>query len=299
MSADLPPGIRAGVSLAGWTTYRVGGPAEWLATPRTFADLKRALDWGQDQGLPVTLIGCGSNLLISDQGLPGLVISTRYLREVIFDEAAGRVWAAAGVPLPHLAKEAARRGWQGLEWAVGIPGTVGGAVVMNAGAHQRCVADLLVAVDALTPTGMGMGLTADQMDFAYRYSRFQSETAWVAGATLQLQPGGDPVDVLAATEAQLAHRRQSQPYDLPSCGSVFRNPSPRPAGWLIEQSGLKGYQIGQAQVAHRHANFIVNLGGATAQDVLRLIHHVQAEVERCWALALHPEVKVLGTFQPV
>lgn len=285
--------ISAQASLQKLTTFRVGGVAEWLALPRHRQDFDQVLTWARAQALAITVLGAGSNLLISDRGIPGLVICTRHWRQSQFDSATGRVRAAAGEPLPTLAWKAAKRGWRGLEWAVGIPGTIGGAVVMNAGAHGGCVADSLVAATILNQQQQVEFSLAD-LAFQYRSSCLQGSKQVVLDATFQLQPGHDPARVMADTLAGLNQRRATQPYDRPSCGSVFRNPQPYTAGWLIEQTGLKGYQLGQAQVADRHANFIVNLGGATATDIYRLIHHVQDRVQAQWSLRLQPEVKFIG-----
>lgn len=297
--------IRPHVSLATMTSFRVGGPADLYVAPQSLEDLQASLEWAKDRNLPVTLLGAGSNVLISDQGLPGLVVSTRHLRYMHFDSETGQVTAGAGEPLPRLAWQAAERGWRGLEWAVGIPGTVGGAVVMNAGAHTSCVADTLVNVHALSLSGELAVLTPSALNYGYRSSALQASYKFspdqirlVTQATMQLQPGGDPEVVLATTSLHLDQRRTTQPYHLPSCGSVFRNPNPYKAGWLIEQTGLKGFQIGGAQIAQRHANFILNCGGATAMDIFQLIHHAQQEVEQRWDLRLEPEVKMLGEFQP-
>ncbi|MDA0267258.1 MAG: UDP-N-acetylmuramate dehydrogenase [Cyanobacteria bacterium] len=299
---DLLPGtdcpLQRHVSLAGYTSYRVGGTAEWFMVPRTPEQVSAGLAWAHAEGLPVTLLGAGSNLLISDRGLPGLVICSRYLRQVAFDDDAGQITAAAGEPLPNLAWKAARRGWRGLEWAVGIPGTVGGAVFMNAGAHGAATADSLVQAQGLSFVGDEMTWAPTDLKFAYRSSSLQQQPCLVTHATLQLQPGYAPAEVIADTQRALEQRRTTQPYNRPSCGSVFRNPTPHSAGQLIEQTGLKGYQIGQAQVSTLHANFIVNCGGATAMDVLRLIRHVQDQVQTQWSLVLHPEVRLLGEFMP-
>lgn len=294
---DCP--LRSQASLASFTSFRVGGPAEWYVAPQRLEDLQASFEWGHSQGLPLTVLGAGSNLLISDRGLPGLVVCTRHLRHTQFDEETGRVTAGAGEPLARLAWQAAERGWEGLEWAVGIPGTVGGAVVMNAGAHKNCTADILVNVQTLSPTGVMEELTPQDLGFQYRTSSLQGGDRLVVKATFQLKPGADPVQVRAATSQHLEQRRRSQPYHLPSCGSVFRNPDTRPAAWLIEQLGLKGYTIGGAQVAERHANFILNCGGAQASDIFQIIRHIQQQVEQHWSLWLEPEVKILGEFQPV
>ncbi|MGF1566975.1 MAG: UDP-N-acetylmuramate dehydrogenase [Nodosilinea sp.] len=291
--------IEPQVSLQKLTTFRVGGPAAWLATPRTQGELEQSLVWANAAGLPVTLLGAGSNLLISDLGLPGLVICTRHWRQSTFDDVTGQVTAAAGEPLPTLAWKAAKRGWRGLEWAAGIPGTVGGAVVMNAGAHGGCTADILVVTQVLEPIGTISPLRPDDLAFQYRTSVLQGAGRVVLTATFALDPGHDPQAVMADTLAGLNQRRATQPYDLPSCGSVFRNPYPHTAGALIEQTGLKGYRIGNAQVAKRHANFILNCGGATATEIYQLIGYVQSRVADRWGLWLQPEVKLLGEFPPL
>lgn len=289
--------IKPHVPLSSFTSFRVGGPAELYTAPRTLEQLQASFAWARSEGLPITLLGAGTNLLVSDRGLPGLVICTRHLRHIRFDEEAGQITAAAGEPIARLAWQAAERGWRGLEWAVGIPGTLGGAVVMNAGAHESCTADILIESHVLSSNGTLERLLPEDLEFSYRTSNLQGSGRLMTQATLQLRPGGDRKQVMAATTTHMNQRRTTQPYHLPSCGSVFRNPSPYAAGWLIEQSGLKGHQIGGAQVAQRHANFILNCGGATASDIFQLIRHVQQQVERHWSLRLEPEVKMLGEFQ--
>ncbi len=291
---DCP--VLAQAPLANLTSFRVGGPAQWYVAPRKTEDMQASFTWAKKLDLPITLLGAGSNLLVSDQGLPGLVIGTRYLRQIHFDEATGQIVAGAGEPIARLAWLAAKRGWRGLEWAVGIPGTLGGAVVMNAGAHNSCIADSLVNTLVLLPDGSVQKMDAQQLSYSYRSSSLQGKQKLVTQVTLQLKPGGSRAEVMAASNHNLRQRKTSQPYHLPSCGSVFRNPKPYAAGWLIEQMGLKGYQIGAAQVAHRHANFILNCGGATASDIFRLISHIQEQVEHHWSLSLEPEVKLLGEF---
>lgn len=291
--------IKAQASLANLTSFRVGGPAEWYVAPRNLDELKASFEYAQTRELEITMLGAGSNLLISDRGIPGLVISTRHLRHREFDPQTGTITVAAGEPLPKLAWQAAEKGWQGLEWAVGIPGSIGGAVVMNAGAHKSCIADMLVNAQVLLPSGEIETLTLEQLNYTYRTSALQGSARLVTQATLQLQPGFDASLVMATTSQHLEQRKTSQPYHLPSCGSVFRNPLPYTAGWLIEQSGLKGYQVGAAQIAQRHANFILNCGGAKANDIFRLIYHVQQQVQQNWSIWLHPEVRMLGEFQPI
>jgi UDP-N-acetylmuramate dehydrogenase len=293
---DLSALIRPQIPLAPYTSFRVGGLAEWYCEPATVAELEWSAQWSQANGIPSTILGAGSNLLISDAGVPGLTVNTRKLRGIQFPEK-GQIWAAAGEPLAKLARIAARQGWSGLEWGIGIPGTVGGAVVMNAGAHQQAMADCLVSVTVLTSTGSVLTLEPPDLSWGYRHSILQQRDWIVTGAHLQLVPDQDPVVVKAQTDRNWQQRHQTQPYHLPSCGSVFRNPQPLAAGWLIEQSGLKGYQIGGAQVAHRHANFILNRHQASATDIHTLIRFIQETIRDQWSLVLQPEVKVIGKFE--
>ncbi|MBD2504992.1 UDP-N-acetylmuramate dehydrogenase [Anabaena azotica] len=289
--------IKSQALLSAYTSYQVGGAAELYVAPRDVEGLQASLKYAKERDLRVTTLGAGSNLLVSDRGISGLVIATRHLRYKYFDHQTGQITVAAGESIPSLALEAAKLGWQGLEWAVGIPGSVGGAVVMNAGAHNSCIADILVSAQVLSPDGTLETLTPEELGYAYRTSLLQGSDRVVTQATLQLQPGFDPALVTATTKQHRQHRLSTQPYNYPSCGSVFRNPKPYAAGWLIEQSGLKGYQIGGAQVANLHANFIVNRGGAKANDIFRLIRHIQQEVQERWSILLEPEVKMLGEFQ--
>jgi len=291
--------IESQVPLCKLTSFRVGGPAQWYVAPRNLVALQASFEYAIRSGMAITMLGAGSNLLVSDRGIPGLVITTRHLRHTSFDPSTGHVTVAAGEPLPRLASLCATRGWEGFEWAVGIPGTVGGAVVMNAGAHKSCIADSLVSAEVVSPDGTIETLKVEDLNYSYRTSTLQGGQRLVTQATFALQPGADPAVVIARTEQHKQQRLKSQPYDFPSCGSVFRNPTPYTAGWLIEETGLKGFQIGGAQVAHRHANFILNLGGAKANDIYRIIRHVQQQVEQRWSICLKPEVKMLGDFTTV
>ena len=283
-------------SLSHHTSYRVGGNAELYTEPKSWDDIQAVFDWVQTEEIPFTCLGSGSNLLVSDEGIDGLVLNTRHLKQCDIDEENSTITIGAGYPLPKIAWQAAKRGWQGLEWAVGIPGTLGGAVVMNAGAHKGCMADVLVNAVVAYADGTIATLSGEELEYSYRTSKLQKEKALVLKATLALEAGFTKQEMMEITKNNFHMRKNTQPYDKPSCGSVFRNPKPQAAGWLIEQLGLKGYQIGGAQVAHRHANFILNAGNAKAQDVFNLIHHVQEKVEQHWSILLHPEVKVLGNF---
>jgi UDP-N-acetylmuramate dehydrogenase len=284
------------VDLRDFTTWRVGGPAQWFAEPSEQASLLSLVAWAQERGLPLRCIGAGSNLLVADGGLSGLTLCNRRLQGSQLDPQEGWVEAQAGEPIPTLARKAARQGLQGLEWAVGIPGTVGGAVVMNAGAQGGCTADWLHSIQVIDPErpDQPFVLEARDLAFAYRHSRLQDETLLVLSARFRLSPGHDPAAITATTSANLHSRTKSQPYQQPSCGSVFRNPEPRKAGQLIEELGLKGLSVGGAQVSPLHANFIVNTGAATAADIDTLVGLVQDKVLGKYGILLHPEVKRLG-----
>ena len=300
LSALVESGVlQQQVSLANYTTWRVGGPAQWLAEPNDAEQCLSLLRWAQTEGLTTRVIGAGSNLLIADAGLPGLTLCLRRLQGSQLDAETGKVKAMAGEPLPTLARRAARLGLHGLEWAVGIPGTVGGAAAMNAGAQGGATADYLTSVDVIDRSlenGATTTTTLSNTDLAYdyRHSLLQGSEQLVIAAEFQLEPGHDAKELMRQTSGNLSHRTTTQPYQWPSCGSVFRNPEPKKAGQLIEGLGLKGKRIGGAEVSPVHANFIVNVGDATADDIRALIDFVQNEVERMHGITLHPEVKRLG-----
>ena len=300
LNALLESGVlQQQVPLANFTTWRVGGPAQWLAEPNDAEQCLALLQWAQAEGLKTQVIGAGSNLLIADAGLPGLTLCLRRLQGSQLDAESGQVKALAGEPLPTLARRAARLGLHGLEWAVGIPGTVGGAAAMNAGAQGGSTADCLTAVEVIDQSlkdSLETTTTLCNADLAYdyRHSLLQGSDHLVVSAQFQLEPGHDAKELMRKTSGNLSHRTTTQPYQWPSCGSVFRNPEPEKAGQLIEGLRLKGRRIGGAEVSPVHANFIVNVGDATADDIRALIDFVQNEVERMHGITLHPEVKRLG-----
>ena len=292
-SKQLKP--RQNIPLAEFTTWRVGGPATWIIEPESVDEVLAALQWAKANGQPCQVIGAGSNLLIHDNGLPGLTLSLRRLQGAELDSNSGVIEALAGEPIPTLARRAARAGLKGLAWAVGIPGTVGGAAVMNAGAQGGCTADWLEAVRVVPlQGGESFELKRDQLEFDYRHSRLQQENLLVLSARFRLEPGHNPQELRRETNSNLSHRTSTQPYTLPSCGSVFRNPEPLKAGRLIQELGLKGERVGGAEISSVHANFIVNTGNATAVDINQLIELIQDRVEQRHAVRLHPEVKRLG-----
>jgi UDP-N-acetylmuramate dehydrogenase len=290
--------IKAAMSLKGLTTWKVGGSAEWYLEPHTLEEIQIGLAWAREHDLTITFIGAGSNLLISDRGLSGLVVCTRHLRHTStqFDDETQSLTVDAGRMAASIAWQAARRGWSGMEWAAGIPGTIGGAVVMNAGAHGHSTQEILVTTEVLNPDGSIETLQNQDLEYRYRHSNLQGDTRLVLSAKFQLQIEIDAEAVKTRTFRDLEKRHSKQPYDRPSCGSVFRNPSPQYAAALIEGLGLKGYRIGDAEVSTLHANFIINRQDATASDIRELIYYVQAQVKQHHSIDLEPEVKMLGEF---
>ena len=278
--------------MAKHTSFRIGGPADVLAQPADEAELAALLKRAAEHAVPVTLIGNGSNLLVRDKGIRGLVIKLSNLFSSI--TVAGNVLTfGSGISLAMASKKAASLSLSGLEFAVGIPGTIGGAVYMNAGAYDGEMAKVVTCVRVMDMQGKISELQASELDFAYRHTALQNSGWIVISVTVALQPG--EAESIAAKMADFSQRRISkQPLELPSAGSMFKRPSGYFAGTLIDQTGLKGYTVGGAQVSTKHAGFVVNIGGATAKDVLQLIKDVQDKVFAAHGVHLEPEVLVLG-----
>lgn len=277
--------------MAAHTTFRIGGPARRFARPRRPEELTALLELAGERRWPVLLVGNGSNLLVSDRGLDRLVIHTGAL-ERIARTGETVLRAGAGTGLACLASFALRAGLTGLEFAHGIPGSLGGAVCMNAGAYGGEMGQVTAAVTAWMP-GQGVRtLTGEALGFGYRRSAFGDGRAVVLEAELALEPG-DRAEIGARMEELGRRRREKQPLELPSAGSTFKRPQGHYAGALIETCGLKGARVGGAQVSPKHAGFVVNTGGATCADVLALIAHIQAVVLERTGVQLEPEVKVV------
>lgn len=295
--------------LARHTTFHIGGPADLYATASDIAQLERLAELAAVHALPLTILGGGSNILVSDCGVRGLVIANqaRHFGAAIADLRcddmglafpAADVVAASGVALAGLARWTIKQGWSGLEWAVSVPGTVGGAVVGNAGAHGGDIAGALAWALVADPTAGRTVLTAAELEFTYRSSRLKRRLAAGGPPPVVLAAGfkldrGDVAAMTARADDFLARRRASQPTE-PSAGSIFRNPAGDYAGRLIEAAGLKGCRIGGAQVSPRHANFIVNVGAATAADVLALIDLIRRRVCEQFGVELSPEILFVG-----
>ena len=278
--------------MAKHTSFRIGGPADVLAQPADEAELAALLKRAGEHAVPVTLVGNGSNLLVRDKGIRGLVIKLSNIFSSITVD--GNVMTfGSGISLAMASKKAASLSLSGLEFAVGIPGTSGGAVYMNAGGYDGEMAKVVTCVRVMDMQGKISELQASELDFAYRHTALQNSGWIVISVTVALQPG--EAESIAAKMADFSQRRISkQPLELPSAGSMFKRPPGYFAGTLIEQTGLKGYTVGGAQVSQKHAGFVVNVGGATAKDVLQLISDVQSKVFAAHGVRLEPEVLVLG-----
>lgn len=278
--------------MAKHTSFRIGGPADVLAQPADEAELAALLKRAGEHAVPVTLVGNGSNLLVRDKGIRGLVIKLSNLFSSITVDG-NVITFGSGISLAMASKKAASLSLSGMEFAVGIPGTIGGAVYMNAGAYDGEMAKVVTCVRVMDMQGKISELQASELDFAYRHTALQNSGWIVISVTVALQPG--EAESIAAKMADFSQRRISkQPLELPSAGSMFKRPPGYFAGTLIEQTGLKGYTVGRAQVSQKHAGFVVNVGGATAKDVLQLISDVQSKVFAAHGVRLEPEVLVLG-----
>ena len=278
--------------LAPHTTFRIGGPAAVFCRPKTAEQLAAALCLCRQQGARYYLLGNGSNVLFADAGFDGCVLCTADLAAEPAFGAGGHVTAPAGLPLAALCKAAQQRGLTGLEFAYGIPGTVGGAVYMNAGAYGGEVKDVLESVTFLDERGEEQTLPAADLTLGYRTSIFEKQPWCITQAVFALHPG-DPAAVLERMRELLQRRKNKQPLDLPSAGSTFKRPAGAFAGKLIEDCGLRGFTVGGAQVSEKHCGFVVNAGGATCADVLALTEEVARIVYEKTGHTLEREIRVI------
>jgi UDP-N-acetylmuramate dehydrogenase len=282
--------LRAECPLGPYTTWRIGGPAELLARPADREDLQLAVGWAVDRGIEWRVMGNGSNLLVRDEGVRGLVLRVRRTldRTRVVEN---RIEAEAGASLPAVARLAATQGLAGLEFGAGIPGTIGGAVVMNAGWHRYEIGNHVTEVIHLDERGAVRTIPGTDCAFAYRDSRFRHERGVLLRATFALERG-EAAEIQERLLSFAASRKANQPTDSPSCGSVFLKPPGDFAGRLIDEAGLKGLRVGDIEVSRKHANFFVNVGHATAREVLELVRRVEAEVERRFGVELEREFEI-------
>ncbi|MGI6129604.1 MAG: UDP-N-acetylmuramate dehydrogenase [bacterium] len=284
--------IKELVPLKNHTSYKIGGPARFFCEPISVAEVKSALDFANAQGLEVYVLGSGTNVLVSDEGVNGLVLKIgRNFGYLSIEDATVRV--GAGLPLDHLIGSLADEGWGGFEKLAGIPGSVGGGLFMNAGAYGVTLGDFVRESMVIDHYGVLRRILPKEHQFSYRTSVFQHKELIVLETLLSVTPR--PREQVVQTIAESKEKRRRLPL-LPSCGSTFRNPAGTYAGKVIEELGLKGTQIGQAQISTTHANFIVNLGGATAEDVYGLIKLIKKEAA-ARGITMETEVRLWGQFK--
>lgn len=283
--------IKQDEPLMRYTYTHTGGPADWLAFPKNVDEVKQLVTYATAQQLPLTVLGNASNLIVRDGGITGLTLILTKMDQISVN--GNEVTAQAGAAYIDTTIAARDHSLTGLEFAAGIPGSVGGAIFMNAGAYggeTRLVAD---RATVLLPDGMIKELSNEELDFGYRHSSIQENHGVVLDATFKLTPG-DHDQIKAKMDELNARRAAKQPLDLPSCGSVFKRPTGYYAGKLIHDAGLQGYTSGGAQVSKKHAGFIVNIDHGTANDYVNVIHHVQATVKEKFGVCLETEVRIIG-----
>lgn len=276
------------------TTFRIGGAAAWYLVPEKPEEVAEAVAFAGEKNLPFYILGRGSNMLFADEGYEGVIIEVgRGLEEVRIEEN-GMVTAQAGIPLSVLAVKLAEAELTGFEFAGGIPGTLGGAIAMNAGAYGGEIKDCIVSARILTEKGEMITLSKEELELGYRTSVIQKKPYIVLEGTFSFEKGNRQT-ILDTMKDLNSRRREKQPLEFPSAGSTFKRPEGYFAGKLIEDAGLKGYRVGDAQVSEKHCGFVVNRGEATAEDVKQLIADVQCRVREKFRVNLEPEVRVIGS----
>ena len=283
---------REAVSMADYTTMQVGGPAAVMALVRSADELITVIKEAKNIGIRYTVIGNGSNTIFADRGFDGLVIVTTEMKKYSIE--GDVIKADCGASITRLAVEAQKAGLTGLEFAYGIPGTLGGGVFMNAGAYGGSLSDVVVSSICLdTQNDTIRKIDLAEHEFTYRHSIYTKKPHWIIlAAMLKLAPGNKD-EIATKMNEHARSRKEKQPLNFPSAGSIFKRPVGYYAGELIENCGLKGYRIGGAEVSEKHAGFIVNRGNATAEDVMRLIEHVQSEVDRVYSVQMECEIKYI------
>ncbi|WP_345238787.1 UDP-N-acetylmuramate dehydrogenase [Pontibacillus salipaludis] len=277
------------------TTIKIGGPADLFIEPYSVEGLQYTLDVLQEHGVPYRVIGRGSNLLIPDEGIRGAVIKLGTNFDMLHELEGNKIRVTAGYPIIKLATLMSRKGLGGLTFAGGIPGSIGGAVYMNAGAHGADISQIVTKARVLTEDGQLKWLTKDELKFSYRTSVLQTENPGICvEAEFQLEPGNKEV-LMSEMKHYKDYRRETQPWSDPCAGSIFRNPLPKYAGKLIEEASLKGYELGGAKISELHGNFIVNARDASYDDVIALICHIQKTIADKYNVDLHTEVEIVGT----
>ncbi|MDE6492226.1 MAG: UDP-N-acetylmuramate dehydrogenase [Lactobacillus sp.] len=283
--------IQEKVPLSKYTFTKTGGPAEFLAFPKNIDQLEKLVQVTRENNIPLTVIGNASNLIIRDGGIEGLVVILTEMNQITVNST--EVTAEAGARIIDTAFTAAKAGLSGMEFAAGIPGSVGGGVFMNAGAYGGETQEVVKTVNVMTKDGEFKTYSNEEMEFSYRHSLVQENGDIVLSATFELKKG-EKDQILDEMNYLNALRRYKQPLEYPSCGSVFKRPKGHFVGPMIIKAGLQGKQIGGAQDSTKHAGFIVNKGGATATDYLDLIHLIQKVIKEKYDIDLHTEVRIIG-----
>ena len=283
--------IKQDEPLMHYTYTHTGGPADWLAFPKNVEEVQTLVAYANDHQLPLTVLGNASNLIVRDGGIEGLTLILTRMNKI--SGSGNRVTAQAGAAYIETTIAARDHSLTGLEFAAGIPGSIGGAIFMNAGAYGGETKEVVESATVLLPDGTVKRLNNEELDFGYRHSSVQDNHGVVLDATFSLQPG-DHDEIAAKMDELNARRAAKQPLDLPSCGSVFKRPTGYFAGKLIHDAGLQGYTAGGAQVSTKHAGFIVNIDHGTANDYVAVIHHVQQTDKEKYGVSLQTEVRIIG-----
>jgi len=274
------------------TTFKIGGPVEFMVFPQSILEIQQVLQLCRLEEYPVFVFGLGSNLLVSDRGFAGVAIKLgNHLKSCYIE--GDEIFAEAGIRLSELSKKAAASGLSGLEFAEGIPGSLGGAVVMNAGAYGGEIKDVLIEILAMDSNGNLITYSASDLNLGYRSSILQNTDLIVLSALLKLKPD-QPTKIQTRMKEFAKSRREKQPLEFPSAGSTFKRPEGFYVGPLVEKMGLKGFSIGGAQVSVKHAGFVVNTGNATASDVIGLIRHIQKKAREEHGVELETEIRIIG-----
>ena len=289
--------LKQGEPMCRHTSFQIGGPVAVMAFPDSPEQVGEILKIARRYEITPMILGAGSNILAPDEGLDTVVIELRTAMNRVEERSKGEFEAQAGAAMARLATFAMERGYTGLEFAHGIPGTVGGGVYMNAGAYGGEMCQVVTGVTAMDREGKLLELPADELDLSYRHSRFMSEDLVILSVRVKLEKG-DREEIRAKMAELMSRRRVSQPLELPSAGSTFKRPATGYAAAMIEAAGLKGLRVGDAQVSEKHAGFVVNRGRATCKDVLRLMEQVQDRVEQNTGVRLEPEVRILEVQKP-
>ena len=283
--------VKINEKLSQYVNFKVGGPADILVTPRNKEQIIRTVNICKENNIPFYVIGNGSNLLVKDGGFRGVVMSLTKVNTITVD--GERIEAECGAMLNQVSDKAVENSLTGFEFACGIPGTVGGAVFMNAGAYNGEMSQVIESADVINENGEIITLNNEELDLGYRSSIVMKKGYVVLSAVFKLEKG--TVKSIKDLVADLTNKRESkQPLEYPSAGSTFKRPEGYFAGKLIQDAGLKGYSIGGAAISEKHSGFVINKGGATAKDILDLIHHIQDEVKKQFGVELHTEVRIIG-----